>query len=232
MGRFQAECLSPAAGGICLAHIYMYVYISLVNFHPVQTERVVVWGHWYCLCSCVCSEYLSVVCVVSYAYAYICGICVFSVCACWEYIFGLVTARTQGHGTAVALLLSGCWIQHDIFSSDKLVSMCCNFKAPGRIPAWQTDITSVCTLRYSVFSSVIKCLVWELQISTRFFLCSPPVRCVRTHITNHLMWGGAHRVTDTKNLLKTDLLPVNLSWRWMINNSKIRQNCYLVVIVL
>lgn len=217
MGRFQADWVSEPSCWRDLPCTYIYVCIYLTGELPSCPDREGSSMRTLVLSLFMCMLWISVR-----------GLC----SACWEYIFGLVTARTQGHGAAVALLLSGCWIQHDIFSSDKLVSMCCNFKAPGRIPAWQTDITSVCTLRYSVFSSVIKCLVWELQISTRFFLCSPPVRCVRTHITNHLMWGGAHRVTDTKNLLKTDLLPVNLSWRWMINNSKIRQNCYLVVLVL
>lgn len=45
---------------------------------------------------------------------------IYNVCVClWKYISSLAPSWTQGHGAAAASpCLSGCWILHEIFSSD------------------------------------------------------------------------------------------------------------------
>ena len=74
---------------------------------------------------------LSVICVAShvykytYMYLYTCihVVCMRALCACicWEYIFSLTTGWTWGHAAAAASPLLGCWIQHDVFSSNNIL---------------------------------------------------------------------------------------------------------------
>ena len=49
---------------------------------------------------------------------YVVYVCVLCACPCWEYIFSLTTSWTMSHGRSAASPLSGCWIQHDKFSSN------------------------------------------------------------------------------------------------------------------
>lgn len=94
-----------------------YVYLfPLTNLCPAQPERAAGWGRWCCLYSCECSMCLSVICVASCAYMY--GIYMFSGRMCLLGTHFPPCYRLDVRARSSSSPLSGCQIQHEIFSSN------------------------------------------------------------------------------------------------------------------
>lgn len=87
----RCGCLSQAAGGICIVHMYVFP----ANEPSSRSARE---GHWMRLLCCLCFPefcvFLSVlICAASCVYMCVCCVCV-CMCAHWEYMLSLIIGWT------------------------------------------------------------------------------------------------------------------------------------------